>query len=302
MTIHMQWKVGPAIDGPLPPRRRTPVIPCHYVGHVTDLTSGPLANAPLIEIDVELHWSAPDESPEASVVFDGTSSGAADEPFFNMLGKRLAEFGFTQVDRMYPPGFRLSPSIATRRFLNPSDVESSVSYQAGAAVFTVNAIPPYRSWSEFRPAVQRGIDALLSSFPEGERPSELTRVELTYIDAFKEEHQGGKTRDELFETLGFGIKLPEALSRILVDGRVGNPFIQFEGDLPDGKDLLVKSGLATVSNAPAVVLDTLISHNQPVELATDEILRVLDSSQALMHDSFFGMTHPIVDVLRGSSR
>jgi uncharacterized protein (TIGR04255 family) len=268
--------------------------------NVSDTTpTESFANAPLIEIDVELHWavpSTPDAESDDEVIADEV---IAEKPFFRALGKRLSEIGFSQVERLYPAGFEVSPHTVTRRFNNPADESSAIAYQAGAAAFTVNAIPPYTSWSEFRPDVERGLTALFESFPESERPKVITRIDLSYIDAFTDEHLDGKSRLDFFNnSLGFDVGIPAAIANLIEGGEPSSPFVQFDGKTADGKYTAVKTGFATVSNTPAVVLDMLISHRDEVHAEVTNVLSVLDTSHQLIHDTFMKLTNSFVDVLR----
>ena len=49
---------------------------------------------------------------------------------------------------------------------------------------TVNIVPPYGGWAEFRSFVSWAIDTLMASYPMAEKTLKPTRGHLRYIDAF----------------------------------------------------------------------------------------------------------------------
>ena len=127
------------------------------------------SKAPLIELIAELRWTpqgstsiapAPPQPGPAPTLFLG---GGKQEEFYMRFGAALYNQGFNRSERLSPPGFPFILQQPVYRFLSEAEDKKSVIYQVGFGIFSVHAVPPYRSWSQFLPLVTKGIGILLES-------------------------------------------------------------------------------------------------------------------------------------------
>ena len=176
-------------------------------------------NAPLVELIAELRWNqlpqmgavpappAPQGIQQPTMFVLGHN---AVEEFLMRVGGEVYQRGYRLAERLVPPGFPIMPSQAVCRYRSSDANKASTMYQAGFGTFTVNAVPPYKSWEEFAPVVAGGVDALLAARqPEGNLPQFLS-VSLRYIDAFRETlTEGHDVSSFLSDVLGFTVGLPE---------------------------------------------------------------------------------------------
>lgn len=259
--------------------------------------SDKFANAPLVELVAEVRWEpAPRTHAESDRAFDESDPDSQNEEMYSQLGQGLAAIGFLRSERIFPQGLIVPPDRAVFRYARLGD-DQSILYHVGPGVFSVNAIPPYQTWEEFRPAISSGLDVLIGLL--GETGSQrFSRVTLRYIDAFDDDFLEGGTRYEfLTRTLGFNVTVPQVISNVLA-GPDPEVFIQYSAELAAGGRLAIRVGDATVSNADAVVLDTSIAYRDGSDLSSGAVLHLLDSAHGFIHDSFVSMTSEVEHVLR----
>ncbi|MGH8111044.1 MAG: TIGR04255 family protein, partial [Rhodanobacteraceae bacterium] len=157
-------------------------------------------NAPLVEIVAELRWAAPGLSAKdkaGHAVIAPLTLTSAIEPFFVRISGAVAKRGFDRSESIVPAGPVLPHQMIYR--YRRSD-ERPVLAQVGPGRFSVNALPPYKTWAEFRPWLEYGVQALLESL-EGVPP---LRASLRYIDAFGPNLTDGRTAGAfLTDVLGY---------------------------------------------------------------------------------------------------
>ncbi|KAF2417803.1 TIGR04255 family protein [Microbacterium sp. B35-30] len=260
-------------------------------------------NAPLVELIAEIRWEA------ASPVLDETGDVVADmdldvhsDVLFQAFGDRMAAEGYLRSERLTPPGYPAPAGMAVYRYSSTGDSGESAVFQIGAGVLTVNAIQPYRTWNHFRPKVRQGLDALIASWTDANRPDRFSKVTIRYIDSFGDEYLEGKSRTHFVsEVLGFKLSLPSAFEAHL-DGTDPNLFLQFSSGLRNGGRVAVRAGHATVENEDAVVMDTTVSHGDGAALDTADVLALLDSGHEVIHDTFVQLTRGVGHILRGEAK
>jgi uncharacterized protein (TIGR04255 family) len=257
------------------------------------------AHAPLIELVVEVRWVPPvfDQPDDRLDAFGDTGGALPSELFYGRLGSNLGAIGFTRSERTVPPGFPVVSPNTVLRYLAPGDTEGQVVYQVGPGVFAVNAIPPYKTWANFRPAVERGLTILANSWSDAETPEHFEKVILRYIDAFGDEFLEGSDRYAFItDRLGFKFELPPAISKH-VESQSPSVFFQMTTPLSNQTELSIRTGEATVSNAPAVVLDMTVSNRSVTNVDVDDVLAVLDSGHEVINDIFVTVTQSVRHIL-----
>ena len=172
-------------------------------------------NAPLVEIIAEVRWSDPSAVSAPGTPFGISMPGTvANDDFLMRFGGLAYASGFKQSERLIPPGFPVPVGQVSHRYRpaddHPDELTKSAMWQIGPGVFAANGVPPYKSWTEFRPLVEKGIAALVETRPEAVRSSPFSHVSLRYIDAFTERFTEGISAEAfLSEKLGLGFSIPD---------------------------------------------------------------------------------------------
>jgi uncharacterized protein (TIGR04255 family) len=255
--------------------------------------------APLVELIAELRWLpvgvAPQQPNTVQVVF---TNDAKVEEFFMRLGGELYQLGFQRSERLVPPGFPIVFGQPAIRYKSDDAVKKSVLYQAGSSIFSVHAIPPYRSWQNFLPEVKKGVEALLKTRGDGLEQSPFTQLSLRYLDFFGEELMGGRSMEKFIsEVMGFCVTLPGALAEVAKPNEVRSMFLRFVVPLEIGT-LSVSVGDGKANNQqPGVVLDTIVTSTAPVAPNFDAIITMFDAAHEMIKKTFLSFTKPIEHVM-----
>ena len=261
------------------------------------------ANAPLVEIIAELRWIPPQEVPVLSqqqpIAFQiSFFGGSKQDEFFMRLGAKLHQQGFPAVERLVPPGFvtlLYQPIYRYKQAVEPSPVL----YQAGAGLFSANGIPPYRSWEEFAPFVQKGISALVDSRDPKEKESQFATVSLRYIDAFRDDLTRGKSGPAFMaDVLGIDVKLPDILTGFGRSGKAPQYALQLALPISDDTVLQLNVAEGQVHSNAAIILDTSVSCNRGIFPEVAELMKVLHSAHEVIHGIFVKLTAPIRELMQ----
>ncbi|GGC05256.1 hypothetical protein GCM10011363_22480 [Marivita lacus] len=133
---------------------------------------------PLVEVILEIHWALKPL---------GSAPNAAIDPYYDLFRESFLEAVSVElpvVEQLVPseipvefvsdqPHLRLRPKKSGWPLI-----------QIGPGVMTVNIVPPYAGWAEFRSFVSWALDALLSAYPMAEKTFKPKRGHLRYIDVF----------------------------------------------------------------------------------------------------------------------
>lgn len=263
-------------------------------------------NAPLVELMVEVQWHHPAQVDDDQAGQDQASDRLRDEEFaglYEEISRGLAREGHTRSERLIPRGMQVDLHSPLYRYTDSGNDAGKIVYQVGPGIFSINAVPPYKSWEDFRPAVVSGLRVLFDSLAVSGSPSEASSLELRYIDAFRDEFLEGATRQEfLAKTLGFGITLPEALARQLASNYDPKFFLQFTAPLISGGDFSIRAGEAIVRNDKAVVLDMSVTRSSNIIWQVEDLVTNLDAAHEVINSSFLELTKPVHHILRGEIR
>lgn len=259
-----------------------------------------LKDAPLIEIVAELRWLPKSGSQLAPGLVLGTADS---DPFLlNFARREEVVEKFTLAEKVVPPNFPSLWGHIVWRFKDPK--QAGVLLQAGAGIFSANALQPYKSWSDFRPIVELGVKALLASRVGDEKAQPFSGVTLRYINGFTAKHMGKRSSSAfLREVLGFKLSPPKALADLGADDPktqvninllipVANKTKTMSVAVADGA---VDEGSGSVA---ALVLDWSVSETASIEPTLDKVMSSLDASRAVIHDAFFELIEPIKDELK----
>jgi uncharacterized protein (TIGR04255 family) len=185
------------------------------------------------------------------------------------------------------------------RYRKANEMDASVLYQAGAGMFSANAIPPYQSWDSFSPMVEAGIEAMLKTRSDAERNMPFSFISLRYLDAFgptfTEERDIGRF---IRDVLGIKLDLPTGISKHIAQGQSVKPFIQLSIPLSNSMIMNLSIGEGMVNNELTIIMDTTVTTT--VETPADKMLlmSVLNNAREIIHEMFFDMTKPIARLMR----
>lgn len=245
---------------------------------------------PLLEAVAELRWGMAGAMPEQFVSGQSFTIGhdsSSSEDFFMNFGAECAGLGMSRAERVVPPGFPLLPGQVVYRFRSTDKGLHNI-LQVGPGVFSANALPPYRSWVEFKEFISRGIDALLASRSASEKDSEFIYANLRYINGFGPEYRDGHSSQEFLRKLGFTVSKPTALSRLLADAKeeVNNISIVSKIDGKSSFQVNVSEGIKDNVPAQIVELSAFFSNLSPDR---DVLLAVFDEAHRIIESIYFNM-------------
>ncbi|MFV9651957.1 TIGR04255 family protein [Pseudomonas citrulli] len=253
-------------------------------------------NAPLIEVIAEIKWGIGSLPPEvlASMSPMGFQTESGDsEAFYSRVSEEVAVRGITRAERLMPPGFPVFPGQVVYRYKSASKLSANL-MQVGPGVFTVNALPPYKSWDDFSHFISEGLDALLASRPASERDSDFASVNLRFINGFGKEYYAKQSRIEFLRGMGFEVGLPGAMDQITKDTTDAKFNLNYTSKLPDGAVVQVNLGEGVKDGAPIQVVELGCTHSY-IGPDREKLLAVLHDSHSLIESIFLDMTKNIRD-------
>jgi len=261
-------------------------------------------NAPLVEIVAEVRWVDPTAfTPPGSPMSLHMPGGDGLEEFVVGFGSRAYAKGLVQVERLIPHGMPIPVGQVSHRYRFAGSEEASLNkstlWQIGPGVFAANAVPPYKSWTQFRPLVLDGLQAMLESRPEAVRNFPLSVVSLRYIDAFTSDFKGNLPDAQfLHEKLGISINFPDSLAKLIAGGSNFEQVIQVSASLEDGAKLVFSVSPGETSGKKAIIMTTAIFFEGNITPDLDLIMNRLDAARDKIHEMFEKMTFSIHDVLQ----
>lgn len=253
--------------------------------------------APLAEIIAELRWNTPYVPHAPTPVPVSLTGSNRIEEFLMRFGGEVYQQEFQRSERLVPASFPMLPFQVVYRYKRPSDPAHEL-LQAGAGIFTANALPPYKSWAQFEPIVAGGVSALIRARGEGERELPFSMLTLRYLDAFGDEFlRGASPARFITEVLGFDIKAPRSIEGLLRSGSEITPFVQLTVPTGNQLELSVSVGEGVFGGARAVVMDTAVSCSEAVAPSVDSVMAVFNEARRLIHDSFVSISRPLHDFM-----
>lgn len=255
-------------------------------------------NAPLVELIAELRWqpqfsTATDQGGNQLLLPQSLLNPSEGETFFQRFFAAVYQHGFKQMERLAPQGVPLPHDRMVCRYRHENQNEAPVLTQIGPSIFSVNALPPYKSWLEFRPWIVHTVESLLEANPN---PGSF-KASVRYIDAFKEPFLNGRSVSQFFEsTLGFSLNLPNALTGRKLEGGEIRSSVSTIVPL-DGMQMTVKLSEGKVDGEQAAIMDTLVTINGDIAPNKESVMKALDSARGVIHETFFELTKPIENAL-----
>ena len=244
-------------------------------------------NPPLVELVAELRWR-----PHGINLTPGADSNR-DEELFMRFGAKISQEGFSQFERVVPPGFPLTTLQPVYRYRRGQSEQGTSLYQLGPGLFSANITPPYNSWNNFRPIVESGIINLIACRDETEKEKPFNTVLLRYIDAFDSKFMENTTLVDFMAKLGFEIKLPTSIRNLSYPQAIITPILQFGIQLKDDFNLTVSTGNGNSGGQTALILDMTLSTLKSTECDIAQVMQVLNHAHDIIHSIFIDITKPI---------
>jgi uncharacterized protein (TIGR04255 family) len=249
---------------------------------------------PLVEIAAEFRWDIPGlQVPEQFAgapmpLMDGT---VHEIQFMNFASKAGAK-GYGLIERVVPTGFPLLAGQATFRYRNAIAVEGAPVFQLGPGVFSVNLVPPYKSWESFLPYIDLGLGLLFDSRSQ-EQQVPFSEVRLGYIDAFGDNLRRGQSVVKfLAQNLGVTVQLPPSIMQFCTDQDGAKVNLAVSLPISTGTlNLSIAEGW--VRNARSLIMNTTVVHKGPLTPDKAAIVAAMNAAHKVIHDSFVGMTGPL---------
>ncbi|MCY0389142.1 TIGR04255 family protein [Robbsia sp. Bb-Pol-6] len=261
-------------------------------------------NAPLIELIVELRWGAPSVTFPQAILGQPSSHANVTTHADDLViafGQHIAEAGYVMSEKLFPPGMPIVAFQTSHRFRKPiSEAAGTSLFGIGAGVFSVNITPPYKSWSEFRPIVEIGINALLKSRIGDSAQQPFVTVSLRYVNAFGSDLMGEKSASDFLQMLGFGVTLPSVLDEMIDSSKPFKPMLLLNLPLTHQRNMNVNVGHAFVNGQESVLMDNVVASSMPVAPELSTVMTELDNARALIHKFFVESTRPISHLLQPS--
>lgn len=257
-------------------------------------------NAPLVELVAELRWepfiqggmAIPTPGPGQTFMV-GPQATAPDE-FFMRFGAEIHRSGYTETERLVPPGFPFMQGQPIYRFKEKRDGSPQSLFQVGLGLFSANAVPPYETWTEFRPVVRAGVEAMLAARSTEERDRPITLVNLRYIDAFEAGLTEGRDIGRfLGEVLGISITVPRALTQHLRSDSIPKQSIQLQIPMNDGKLMTLAVAEGSANGRTAILMDTIVATTLPLPPSIDSIMQAFEAAHDAIDSSFSELIKPI---------
>lgn len=252
-------------------------------------------SSPLIELIAEVRWPVDAAMEPGMPFFQGAGTHSSEE-FLSRLVAELAVGGYGASERLIPPGFPLMKQAPAMRFKKSGaqasslDHSASTLFQAGAGLFTVNAVQPYKSWEQFRPVVEQGLGAMIAARPPASGGFHLS---LRYVDAFKRDLTKGRSlRQFLAEVMGIEMQIPGALRNLSIDGSAIIPMLHIVIPVGFGS-LQIQFAEGELQGEPVFLMENVVTISTTYDADIGRMLSALDEARAIVHKSFVDLTRPI---------
>ena len=253
-------------------------------------------NSPIVELIAEVKWGV------SSQMIPGAPMGivtntAECEDFFMRFGGPAFAAGYVQAERLVPHGFPLMAHQPALRFRQNG--ARGLLLQIGPGILTVNATPPYKTWTDFEPEIRKGLEALFVARSESENGRPFTGLSLRYLDAFNDSLTGRRDIATFMKAvLGIEVLLPEAITRNAALNAVIKSGVQVQVPMLNERMLSLAVGEGVTNNEPSYVMDTTVFARRPIEPEIEILMTEFAASRAVIHSMFFDLTAPIADLMQ----
>lgn len=250
-------------------------------------------NAPLVEIVAELYWD-PTQNGKIDLSKPAFALNDADtEKYYSNFCDLAVQKNFGQSERVIPVGAPCIVGMPAMKVRQPKN--KSILFQLGPGLFTANAVQPYKSWDEFAPVVQDGVECLLEARAESQKAKKFSKLRLRYIDAFKDNLIQDMPREKFInEILNVKFSLPESLSP--------NPGtlksnLKFSFEDKSGFKINLSIAEGKVNQESALIMDTLVE-TKNLAPNIELVMESFGKARRIIHDMFFSLTKPLHPVMK----
>lgn len=208
-------------------------------------------NAPLIEVIVEVHWKL------QRISIPGGGIDPHFEVFTEDSRQRLKAGGFLVEERLPPPDFPLEMLAHQPVFRYRQQAGRWPLVQTGPGILTVNIVPPYGGWDNFRPIIENALEVLYGAYPLPERYLKIERLDLRYINGFSARHGFDNFSSFTAKNTTLSMPLPDALKETCEDTSGVSYSFEIRTPLrtPPSSHGLLKYAPGTAKGEPASILE-----------------------------------------------
>ncbi len=262
-------------------------------------------NAPLVELIAELKWddvshpqlSLQGGNSQSQFFAHGSLNHSSD--FFMRFGGLAHVAKFSRMERLIPEGFPIFAGQPVLRFRPTENSNNSVLYQVGPGIFSANAMPPYKSWSQYRPILEEGVRLLLDARGESDKEKPFSSLSLRYLDAFtKEFTQGYDVGVFIKKILGFEVLLPNGVAKLIAEGQSPKPTFQIQIPMSGSFVMNIAIGEGMANEELAIIMDTTVISIVSIAPNLDATMSAFESAHTIIHNMFVEVTQPLSDLMQ----
>lgn len=240
------------------------------------------AHSPLVEMMVEVQWGIPQ--------FDlsGESLGVkVDEEMFKKFSDQLKIEGDYQSEKMVPDGFPVTPFQEIYRYRKVLPDKGIMVYKLGAGVFSVNVSSPNQSWKkDFCPLIERALSLLLESRNLLEKEEPFHQISLRYLNVFDNQLTHRLSLHDLFNALGFKIKLPRSLVDKVDSPSQMKPELCVSIPLKSKQEVIFELSECAKSAENAILMDLMVVDKQKLTPDKELIMSTLTQAYQVLKGLF----------------
>lgn len=242
----------------------------------------------LVETVVQLHWSTPVQRPHLAGGMVLLQPG--DEVLCLQFGAQIAQLGYSQVQRLVPPGVPVVPvQQPLYKYISPN--APSLVYQLGVDQLSIHFVKPFKDWSENVKDIQQGADRLLQALQLGGNSASFTSITLRHIYGFADDDT--VILDWLREAFDIHVTFPLSLSSAME--REAKPDFSFNLKTPlaanEPTTLTLNIRKGELDKLLRIILDSSLTCNSPIEM--ERVADSLNSLHAQWDTIFSGMASKI---------
>jgi uncharacterized protein (TIGR04255 family) len=255
-------------------------------------------NPPLVEVIAEIRWKL---QPIQSL------PNAAIDPHFSTLVSELTSVldaeAYRVIESLVPAEvpIELVANRVVKRFRRGADLWPV--FQVGPGVFTVNVVPPYNGWREFREILSYGVDLLFKSYPLPEKYLSLREVSLKYIDAFSAKHGYNDLLSFLRDYVNFSVAIPDEILDSAKDPKSVSLATTARFPLKERQSSsgTIKIGSGKHQDSDAAILE-LVAQDSDCASSPEAILDWMDFGHVMVRQWFQLLTNDKLKQLMGPMR
>jgi uncharacterized protein (TIGR04255 family) len=252
------------------------------------------SKSPLVEVMVEMQWGIPQ--------FDLSNESLGmktDEELFKKFSDQLKIEGEYHSERMIPDDFPITPFQEVYRYRKILPDKGVIVYKLGTGIFSVNVSSPNQSWKkDFCPIIEKALSLLLESRSFLEKNEPFHQVGLRYLNVFDNKFTHGLSLYDLFDALGFKIKLPQSLADKIDSSLSIKPELCVSVPLKSKREVIFELSECSKSAEKAMRMDLMVIDRQKSPPKIELIMLALTNAYQVLKDIFDDVENTIFSLAK----